>query len=324
LDFRNASVGRVLFVACDGERTPYRLAEQSVPDSIRCVVVQNVPSVIILATRLKVDPGLVGIVQQVLRPYISRDTVVKAFERDAARAPLEKLHTTDARDSSGAHVVRRVINRLELWKRLEHPDVNRRLWPFHSGLREYLLLTCFDQLGAAPNWMSLTAWLSSTDPQEVAERNSVPIPPNTKPDETAEVFVKFYNARYGVRSAFRRFIREVLPNDQRQVLLDSLYATKSPLPLAVGLTRTLSDTEKENLLFTMRNAFTHRGISHTHLEDHPADVDPLHFPDTVRMMGSRIGRTERIDWGVRDWPRVLEESVLWGLVSYVKRLALTP
>ena len=154
LDFRSTSVGRVLFVACDGERTPYRLAEKSIPDSIRCIVVQNVPSVIILATRLEVDPGLVGIVQQVLGPYILRDTIVKAFERDAQRGPLENLHTTDARESSGAHVVRRVIDRLELWKRLEHPDVNRRLWPFHSGLREYLLLTCFDQLGEASNWMS--------------------------------------------------------------------------------------------------------------------------------------------------------------------------
>lgn len=321
LDFRSTPVAQVLFVACDDQRQPYRIATIPIEGGIRYLVTQNAPFSITVATQLYVDTELIEIASRVLHPYVPRDMVVQALEHAAQNVSLEGLHTTDAHESSGAFVIRRVIDRLELWKRLGHPDVNTRLWPFQSGLREYLLLTCFDQLGQKPEWIPLTQWLSSTDTNVLAERDSIRVGANARPDECAKAFVTFYNSRYGVRSAFKHFLRDILPAERRRVLLDSLFAAESPLPFAAGATRPFADREKEDLLFTMRNAFTHRGMSHTHLEDFPGDIAPGHFPTDVRMMGTRINRTRRVDWGVRDWPRVLEVSVLWGLVSYVQRLA---
>lgn len=320
LTFGDVPVGTVLHVVVGVSGQPEYIDNAAVEGALPLAVVGNVPSSITLADRIEPDSRVVDDAARLLAPWLDRETVERALYNSGAPAELKLLHTTAVRDQSGAEVVRRVMNRLELWFRLKRPEANRALWPYQGGLREYLLLTCFDQLGQAPDWLPLTDWLESSDKRVVSERAQVELPPGATAERYALALVKTYHRRYGVRSAFRRFIRELLSDGQRANLLSSLSATRNPLPFGTGDARPLPDSKKEEMLFEMRNAFTHRGISRTHLDPHPSDAGERD-ETTVYHMGSRIERNHVLSWGVRNWPRVLEETVLAGLVNYILRLA---
>jgi hypothetical protein len=76
--------------------------------------------------------------------------------------------------------------------------------------------------------------------------------------QTTITLYKFYNDRYGVRSSFFRFLHEVLPKDQRDILLSSIEIKSLENPPYIGENTSSDEAEKEKYLFKLRNDYTHK------------------------------------------------------------------
>ena len=139
-----------------------------------------------------------------------------------------------------------------------------------SALRIYLTLTCFDILGQPDDWRDFNSWLKS----------------NRHSKERIEIFTKHdkkdlldsiisiheeYLSIYGVKRSFFKFMREIISNQDREKLFNSIKGQKSitktkynpdgTTTLGIGIQIELTDNQKEKFLFDIRNSFTHNGIS---------------------------------------------------------------
>jgi hypothetical protein len=322
IDPSSASIGSIVYVEMDQKGAPIRILLTPTRDSVAHNITANVPWAITLRAEAQIDERLQQLAEELLSQYVDASDIRNVFRNAARGVPLTLLHTTDAATPGPVGVIRSVINRLELWSRLRDPNVNNGLWPFHGGLREYLLLTCFDLLGQDPHWMPFSQWLDDNSDKVSSERANALQERPTDGLQAARALNACYNKIYGVRRSFDNFINSVLPDQQRVRLLDSIHLSYTPLKRDQRSVAWPADEKaKVQFLFDMRNAFTHHGASMTFLEPHPQDAPRSPDPVTVYAMGTRVEHNRRVDWGVRNWPYELERSVASGLVAYVRKLA---
>jgi len=317
----NVFAGQTLFVSfTDGN--PAQLSQLQIENAFQYTVLNNMPFVITLASELPIDHGLIELIKQFLDGGISHATIHKAVQKVVGSTPLKDVHTTDAIARSPLGTIRNVIYRVRLSQKLANPTAYASLFPHQSGLQEYLLLTCFDQLGQSTYWVSFIDWLSSTSDRIIQERSSACISPTASGEEIAKAFLVHYNKLYGTRTAFKQFIRKMLPNEIRRRLLDSIQLITTTLDDFKIITRNedKEDKYKEDFLYKMRNDFTHSGISHTFLTHHPQEL-PIPLVDTTVHMRTYITRRHRESFGVKDWPHILEISVIHGLIRFITTLA---
>lgn len=144
--------------------------------------------------------------------------------------------------------------------------IQRQTYP---GLMTYLLLTCFDQLGQDDKgWRFFPDWLNSTKCRlEREEILSVAMSEMPIQDLEGKANLKFielifnrYNEIYGVKKSFMKFLRNILPKDQREKLFQRieievyLYSKQEDKSYPE---RKEGEKEKEGWLFKTRNDFTH-------------------------------------------------------------------
>lgn len=184
-------------------------------------------------------------------------------------------------------------------------------WDQHDSLCNYLLLTCFDVLGQAAPFVDFQKWLESGKLKEEREQAAASLPPGLDQVETALQMWKLYNDRYSVTKGFYRFIDEVLTEDARKALLDSVAIARHPQVDDEKKTKL-----KKRFLYRFRNDFTHGAIA-------PMTVDRSEdgsrkellivgekskkYGPTYRFVGGDI-EDEGIAW-VSDWPYVLYRTV---------------
>lgn len=128
-----------------------------------------------------------------------------------------------------------------------------------SALRFYLLLTCFDVLGSTKDFIPFSNWLRSSNTEEEREQIFSLCTFSNPQDFLTEVHDK-YNAIYGVRVGFVRFIEHLLSAPRRTALLDSINVRK----ISEGREDTSfrpTDKRKIDFMFSIRNVFTHEGES---------------------------------------------------------------
>lgn len=208
-----------------------------------------------------------------------------------------------------------------------HTDINNVGHPFkhYAALRIYLALTCFDILGQPDEWMDFQSWLKSNRKQE--ERNIIFLRHQSKEfSERLTSIHKDYTAIYGVKNSFYRFIREVISEENRVKLLNSIgvmerireaiyYEDGSHSP-PLGVSIKVSDELKEKFLFSARNSFTHKGISYGDPSGWLFDYDkPFYISDedgplwhSQNLITQKIG-DKVLTYQVWKWPFLLIEII---------------
>jgi len=224
----------------------------------------------------------------------------------------DRLHVTAELGNNPLSLIFTVLDRLAECRRLRQsppfpPAVASRL---DDPLVSYLYLTCFDRLGQPADWMDFGAWLESSDSKD--ERDAVLRQAATRGmtlEERMRIAYGQYNALYGVRSSFFRFLRDILPPEMRRELLDSIDRTII-LNTPSTVSRQATDEEKEKYLFKRRNDYTHKG-----------DFRP---PPGEWFGGGYASPTQEHHanyWTSTQnsgWPDVLEKAVRVGLARYLR------
>lgn len=227
--------------------------------------------------------------------------------------------------------VRAAHNLFELKFDLPHGGWSHPLADF-DALRTYLLLTCFDLLGQSNDFCPYDEWLKSEKKKD--ERDAAFALAEQEADFLAKL--KIVHAEYlrihGVGNAFRRFIGHNLSLTQRQILLDSIRVSLSPIgPPNVSmpaLPHTESDEGKISFLLRLRNGYTHHANVAGSINDDTrpgfglippavlADLDRDYF---VPIEWQKFEGDKRKQYFVKKWPQVLVDCVELAISSIETR-----
>lgn len=207
-------------------------------------------------------------------------------------------------------------HRGESW---EHP------YQHYHALRIYLLLTCFDILGQPEAWLDFQSWLKSKKTVHIEERaNILSRCQSADLIDTISYVSAQYNAIYGVKNSFYKFMREIISPPDRERLLKSIrVSTLAPTLFGDGVVRdALSDYDandffKEKFLYNARNSFTHKGIPYgTGAKGVFKDFgEPAAWPGEVELryfivpIASEKRDGKVYQFGVVGWPGLLFDIV---------------
>lgn len=192
-------------------------------------------------------------------------------------------------------------------------------WRHFDGLRNYLLLTCFDILGQRSSFVEFSNWLKDGRYRAEREEAAAAVPTSAGAIDAACKIHGAWLDRYGPRRSFMRFIDEVLSPTMRESLLHSITITK--LKGATVLKEESTARQKMEALYGLRNGYTHEGMT-------PGSPAGGVFPDwgrgveyegKIRFGWETIVTTAekngvRFHYAVRKWPTVLIETVRAGLL----------
>jgi len=194
-----------------------------------------------------------------------------------------------------------------------------------SALRIYLALTCFDILGQPDDWRDFSSWLKSKS--HLSERSKILAKYNKENLQNAIVSIyDDYQNVYGVKRSFFKFIREIISQNDREKLFNSIkgqkritepkYNPDGTTTLGTGIQFILNEDQKERFLFDIRNSFTHKGFS---IGDAASGIfkneEPILLPDREEPIwlfhgihSQQIGK-DYITFQVQRWPFVLLEII---------------
>ena len=103
---------------------------------------------------------------------------------------------------------------------IKHTENNGWTHPYvhFSGLRFYLILTCFDILGSNKDFLPFPDWLSSNSPSVKDQRDALFSNLSVKeltPNNVAKLYNE-YNKIYGIKKGFIRFITDIISEKDRK------------------------------------------------------------------------------------------------------------
>jgi hypothetical protein len=212
--------------------------------------------------------------------------------------------------------------------RLEYP-----LYKNYFGLKTYLLLTCFDILGQPDEWLDFNNWLNCKNrPEIVIEKNKIFEKVKFKdPVKDISQIHQEYNKIYGVKNSFFSFVKNVITEENRIKLFNSIRntervsehkfnedGTQSP---PVGKRIELDNELKLKFLFQLRNSFTHKGIAYGTSIGAVFDINKAHeFTNGKPSHYLYDIHTEKLNgkiitWKVHRWPFILSEIINETLIS---------
>jgi hypothetical protein len=266
-----------------------------------------------------VRPDVAAPVVRAVQPHLCEDATLKALNIAAADMRLAHRYKTSEYEKSKLSVALTVADRLDLYTRLQHAEVKKKLWHHAGPLSVYLLLTCFDRLGQPADWITFDKWLTAS--RAVKERDAIlnTLGPECSHLDATKALNTGYNEKYGVRSSFFRFLRDVLPAEQRKLLLRSIEIWTLTLPPNLSEPSLGGDEENERYLFKLRNEYTHKSQMRVSVfggEFLPPglDIDPSQL---WQQQEQTIEATEWVSVRTQRWPHVLEDSVRIGLAAYL-------
>lgn len=198
----------------------------------------------------------------------------------------------------------------------------------YSALRNYLAMTCFDILGQPTKWKEFGTWLEANSTESERDEALKLYQAEGEIQKIISIY-KYYNSKYGVKNSFYRFIKEVISEESRKKLMNSIVAIKSTeqdrRKPDGGVEHVYSEEElfdyqlKEKFLYSIRNSFTHKGISladsyEAIQSDFHKTADEPHLQN-----GAEYWIVEALQWpstkngslffGSMRWPQVLIEII---------------
>ncbi|MBX7227964.1 MAG: hypothetical protein K1X55_18165 [Chitinophagales bacterium] len=220
----------------------------------------------------KYKPGLDKLFTESMYQIMNEDAF---YEKSKSKfAALDKeikgLSVVNAQDilrRSAISKIQKVHNRIflirDLRAKIANADNLTQVF-MYPGLVTYLYLTCFDQLGAPANgWRFFPNWMESQkNRKEVEEivnesRNKFNSNNLSGIKSIAKEIYNKYHSLYGVKNSFFRFLREIIPEDIRNSLLNSILVEKWTYGDTQILDFDVDELYKEKWLYDTRNNYTH-------------------------------------------------------------------
>lgn len=216
-------------------------------------------------------PGLDKLFKESMSQIMNEDEFYdkSKIKFDALEERIKNLSVVKAQNvlqKSIISKIQKVHNRIllirDLRAKIENADNLTQAY-MYPGLVTYLYLTCFDQLGTpVKGWRFFPSWIESkthrTEVQEIVEESRSNFETNSLSGIKSivkDVYDK-YHSLYGVKNSFFRFLREVIPTNARNNLLNSILVEKwnnenEQLEFEVD------EFYKEKWLYNTRNNYTH-------------------------------------------------------------------
>ncbi|MDX1906184.1 MAG: hypothetical protein SF053_04060 [Bacteroidia bacterium] len=254
--------------------------------------------------------------------YIS-DEFDKEIEKVEARLRPKQFQQSNLHKIFKVHERVRLVRNLKRQLEKGADTVQRFMYP---GLRTYLLLTCFDQLGQN-EWKFFPDWLNSEKSKIKKEREEILKKAHLKEnitDAAGNANAKFiasvyngYNEIYGVKKSFMNFLRDILPKEQREKLLNKIEI--QIYEVAEGnfnLKSVGNDEDKEKWLYKTRNDYTHNLLtSEKHftqgffgIDDNWLIWEEIHSDKLAQKI-----------FVAESFKKEIEQSVIIGIVEIIKR-----
>ncbi|HMS26166.1 MAG TPA: hypothetical protein PKC80_02170 [Burkholderiaceae bacterium] len=200
-------------------------------------------------------------------------------------------------------------------------------WMYFDGLRNYLLLTCFDLLGQPDHFMDFDSWLTSSKTATAREEVLGKITNQGNLSETIKNVYKEYKLSYGTKHSFFKFLNEVLTEEMRVELADDIWIHKNEKSTNKRINSIEGNENKFKGLYNIRNSFTHAGINtgsigagvFTNFGE--MTIDGVLKKGYQPVSCIRKKDTYTITY-VRDWPDVLIRAVEYGVKQLEMRSPL--
>ncbi|WP_378956603.1 hypothetical protein [Pelosinus sp. sgz500959] len=284
----------------------------------QCVVAEYYwqTKVVELRQRVVYEPH-VNLVYKPIKEYVSKDFVENTLRKVALEFKMRALYIEGDYCKSNMGRIVAVAERLELVARMNKKEVAMNLGFQQEALCIYLLLTCFDLLGQPDDWLTFESWLSSSN-KEHERMEALRKIKSSDIIEGSKLLYLEYQKIYGVKNAFFRFIREVLSDDMRYELLDSIriVITSRGNESSKSIKTLGTLREKEEYLFAIRNNYTHKA---SFLEGNTGKIPPGIEHDAFRQREFiNINQTKRRLIYCQFWPNIIESIVQRGLVRYLQ------
>lgn len=256
--------------------------------------------------------------KEILGERITTDSITKAINHVKDTILINKLYMTETYRESFLYTIDSVISRIELCRELISENIDETLKHKTEPLVIYLLLTCFDKLGQPEKWVNYNEWLTSEGCK--GERKSAKIDFDSSDGKVCEAkfFYDYYNKIYSARSAFFRFLREVLPNKSKEELMSCIEINIYTLRTERELISSYEVRKKEEFLYQMRNDYTHKVqflpdqvITGMQLPGNPP-IWKIFYQDIIL-------EKRKIKVSFTNWPQILESIILDGLAESIKK-----
>lgn len=321
-DRSQIKLGKIFFVReIDGGKD-IEIADKEFNGSRRYAVKWIAPSVwaIKLVDRYHLDYSAFKFVHEQLGTYITQEDLLDCLSYHISKLRIEHLYKTSELEGSALQNIFAVAERLELVTKLQTKEVGGVLFHITEPMIVYHLLTCFDLLGQPENWKAFNQWLTSSSCKDERENLISKLDSVEDKIEFSKNLFEEYQNIYGVGKSFYRFINEILPEENRKQLLDSIRITNNPMPPLNGVTtEDNSDIKKARYLYQLRNNYTHKSKV---LYGVPfLDNAGIHFPfpDLFTLRQQIFGDKVWISYFTCDWPNVLAHIVKVGLVEFLRK-----
>lgn len=220
----------------------------------------------------KYKTSLDKVYQESMNQLMDEETFYDATKKqfDILESQIDGLGNAKAQTILSKSLINRILkvhNRIilirDLAAKMSYADNIIQVY-MYPGLVTYLYLTCFDQLGTPiKGWYFFPAWIDSTSCESEVEDviNSATEKFGIDDfDERKAMIQDVYNQyheMYGVKNSFFRFLREILPEERRDVLFNSILVEKWTDDNEQVLPYNVSEVYKEKWLYETRNNYTH-------------------------------------------------------------------
>lgn len=238
-------------------------------------------------------------------------SVVKAQEvlRKSSISKIQKIHN-------------RILLIRDLRAKIANADNFTQVY-MYPGLVTYLYLTCFDQLGTPANgWCLFPNWIESKKHRKEVEeivdesRNEFKTDNLVGIKSIAKEIYNGYHSLYGVKNSFFRFLREIIPTDTRNNLLNSILVEKWTHGNVQVLDFDVDELYKEKWLYDTRNNYTHNLFT---TQTNQADGKVIE--DNTWMNREVILKNDGnfVIWVLDDFDSVLEDTILQAIKVLIEK-----
>jgi hypothetical protein len=280
--------------------------------AVRLTIYKNTPPA--------VNDDYISIIHNQIGDLMDYTEIEAAIRRISSRIPVKRLGISATRKSSRAYACLTVAQRLDLCNRLVSDNSFEIIGTHQRNLVVYLLLTCFDRLGQPAPYSTFEQFLRSKKASHKRLReDALKSVVETDYISTALILNQAYNKEYGVRNSFYRFIEDVLPSYQLDLLLDSIMIVGGLYIL--GDSEQADDITKKKYLYALRNSYTHQAESKpgTTIPFATEEIDPT-SPEKVFYFYEDIRTDKMYHWvSFSQWPKVLIDCVKIGLVTFIRQ-----
>jgi len=191
-------------------------------------------------------------------------------------------------------------------------DFSRRY--MYPRVITYLRLTCFDQLGQPANWITFNNWLISKKKRAEREKIVNEIQIDNKIKFTEKLYEKYLEI-YGVKNSFFNFISNVISVQTREELLMHIEIRTSNETSPTLAEREVTERDKAEYLFKIRNDFTHNTYSQGPVKGLPKkNESEWDFRETFYKGKERFSISTH-----KNFEEKLKEIVLIGIAEIIKK-----